>query len=102
VHYRLGGRSTTKRVVGADGKLSKVVRINKPSDDGRASLTQAVIARWPHDGMSIDLGRLGTATRAWCYTKAPGHETTRTTATTTDDDHTRNAHRKETTHGIAL
>src|SRR5262245_2196928 len=52
------GRSTTKRIEGSDGKLSKVVRINKPRDDGRASLTQAVIARWPHDGMGIDLGQL--------------------------------------------
>ena len=56
------GRSMTKRVKGADGKLSKVVRINEPRADGRASLRQAEIARWPHDGCGIDLGRLGDAT----------------------------------------
>jgi hypothetical protein len=53
------GRSVTKRVEGADGKLSKVVRINEAHADGRASLGQMEIARWPHDGMGIDLGRLG-------------------------------------------
>ena len=56
------GRSMTKRVKGADGKLSKVVRINEPHADGRASLRQAEIACWPHDGCGIDLGRLGDAT----------------------------------------
>jgi hypothetical protein len=53
------GRSMTKRVAGADGKLSKVVRLNAPHDDGRASLGQAEIARWPHEGSGIDLGHLG-------------------------------------------
>jgi hypothetical protein len=53
------GRSMTKRVVGADGKLSKVVRLNAPHADGRESLGQAEIARWPHEGRGIDLGRLG-------------------------------------------
>jgi hypothetical protein len=53
------GRSMTKRVEGADGKLSTVVRINEPRSDGRASLPQAKIARWPHDGLGIDLGHLG-------------------------------------------
>jgi hypothetical protein len=53
------GASITKRVVGDDGKRSKVVRINKPRDDGEPSLDQATIARWPHDGMGINLGRLG-------------------------------------------
>jgi hypothetical protein len=56
------GRSMTKRVKGDDGKLSKVVRINEPHEDGRASLGQAEIAHWPHDGCRIDLGRLGDAT----------------------------------------
>jgi len=31
------GRSITKRVAGADGKLSKVIRLNAPREDGRAS-----------------------------------------------------------------
>lgn len=53
------GRSMTKRVAGADGKLSKVIRINAPHEDGRGSLGQAEIARWPHEGSGIDLGRLG-------------------------------------------
>jgi hypothetical protein len=53
------GRSISKRVVGEDGRLSKVVRINEPHPDGRESLVQAVIARWPHDGMGINLGSLG-------------------------------------------
>jgi hypothetical protein len=46
------GRSVTKRVAG------KVVRINKPRNDGAASLTQGAIARWPHS-TGIDLGKLG-------------------------------------------
>jgi hypothetical protein len=53
------GRSMTKRVAGADGKLSKVIRLNAPCEDGRPSLGQAEIARWPHDESGIDLGRLG-------------------------------------------
>jgi hypothetical protein len=53
------GRSMTKRVAGDDGKLSKVIRLNAPHEDGRSSLGQAEIARWPHDGSGIDLGRLG-------------------------------------------
>jgi hypothetical protein len=56
------GRSMTKRVKGADGKLSKVIRLNAPHEDGRLSLGQSEIARWPHDGCGIDLGRLGDAT----------------------------------------
>jgi hypothetical protein len=53
------GRSMTKRVAGADGKLSKVIRLNAPHEDGRASLGQAEIARWPHEGSGIDLGHHG-------------------------------------------
>jgi hypothetical protein len=49
----------TKRVEGADGKLSKVIRLNEPRVDGTKSLGQMQIARWPHDGSGIDLGRLG-------------------------------------------
>jgi len=52
------GRSMTKRVAGVDGKLSKVIRLNAPHEDGRASLRQAEIARWPHEGRGIELGRL--------------------------------------------
>jgi hypothetical protein len=46
------GKSTTARLDG------KVVRINKAHADGRVSLTQMQIARWPHD-TSIRLGALG-------------------------------------------
>jgi hypothetical protein len=47
------GRSKTMRV----GKTIK--RGNAPHPEtGEASLTQAVIARWPHDGMGIDFGQL--------------------------------------------
>ena len=53
------GRSMTKRIASADSKLSKVIRLNASHDDGRASLGQAEIARWPHEGSCIDLGRLG-------------------------------------------
>ena len=53
------GRSITKRVKGEDGKLSKVIRINAPRDDGKASLGQDVIARWPRT-TGIRLGKLGT------------------------------------------
>jgi hypothetical protein len=56
------GRSITKRVEGGDGKLSKVVRINKPRDDGMNSIGQKEIARWPHDAFGINLGRLGDET----------------------------------------
>ena len=31
------GRSITMRVAGADGKLSKVIRLNAPREHGRAS-----------------------------------------------------------------
>jgi len=64
------GRSMTKRVKGTDGKLSRVVRINEPHEDGRTSLGQAEIARWPHDGCGIDLGRLGDATSGKAEGKA--------------------------------
>src|SRR5215831_16282933 len=53
------GRSMTKRVADADGKLSKVIRVNAPHEDGRESLGQAEIAHWPHEGSGFDLGRLG-------------------------------------------
>jgi len=53
------GRSMTKRVADADGKLSKVIRLNAPHEDGRTSLGQAEIARWPHEDSGINLGRLG-------------------------------------------
>jgi hypothetical protein len=43
---------TTTRVKG------KMVRINKPAEDGRPSLGQGEIARWPHDS-GIRLGALG-------------------------------------------
>ena len=33
--------------------------LEKPASDGRPSLPQAVIARWPHDHYGMDLGRLG-------------------------------------------
>jgi hypothetical protein len=48
------GRSVTKRIDG------KVVRINKPRNDGATSLTQGAIARWPHSA-GINLGKLGVA-----------------------------------------
>lgn len=63
------GRSMTKRLTGADGKLSKVARINAPHEDGRASLGQADIARWPHKGSGINLGHLGQVIPG---TKLPG------------------------------
>lgn len=47
------GRYKTKRT----GK--NVFRINEPHPDGRQSLQQKQIARWPHDGIGIDLGKLG-------------------------------------------
>jgi hypothetical protein len=55
------GRSMTKRVRGADGKLSKVVRVNAPGPNGERSLGQDEIARWPHT-VGIRLGRLGDVT----------------------------------------
>jgi len=54
----------TKRVRGEDEKLSKVVRINEPRADGTKSLGQKEIARWPHDGTGIYLGRLGDVTHS--------------------------------------
>jgi hypothetical protein len=53
------GRSMTKRVAGADGKLTKVIHLNAPHEGGHASLRQAEIARWPHEDSGINLGRLG-------------------------------------------
>jgi len=45
------------RVVRQNGKA---VRINAPHPETKEpSLPQAVIARWPHDGLNIDLGFLG-------------------------------------------
>jgi hypothetical protein len=52
------GRSMTKRVQGADGKLSKVIRINEPGPNREESLGQAEIAVWP-GSTSIKLGKLG-------------------------------------------
>lgn len=46
------------KTVRQDGK---VVRMNAPSQAGIASLPQKLIARWPHDGLGIDLGRFGSA-----------------------------------------
>jgi hypothetical protein len=48
------GRSMTVR----QGK--RVIRINAPHPETKEpSLPQAAIARWPHDGLGIDLGQLG-------------------------------------------
>jgi hypothetical protein len=48
------GRSMTAR------RGKRVVRINTPHPETKAaSLPQAVIARWPHDGLGIDFGHLG-------------------------------------------
>ena len=49
----------TKRVLGEDGKLSKVIRLNEDHVGGRKSLTQGSIACWPMYEHGIDLGRLG-------------------------------------------
>jgi hypothetical protein len=52
------GRSLTARQNG------KVVRMNKPHpQSGMPSLPQAAIARWPHDGLDINFGKLGDAIR---------------------------------------
>ena len=53
------GRSMTKRVLGADGKKSKVIRINEPRADGTESLGQDEIATWPRS-CGIRLGSLGS------------------------------------------
>lgn len=53
------GRSKTVRKRESADQKSYVVRINEPAPDGRASLTQMAIARWPH-GCRIDLGQLGS------------------------------------------
>jgi hypothetical protein len=48
------GHSTVRRI---DGKPT---RLNVPHPEtGELSLPQAVIARWPHDGLGIDFGKLG-------------------------------------------
>jgi len=40
----------------------KPTRLNAPNPEtGQQSLTQAVIARWPHDELGINLGALGEA-----------------------------------------
>lgn len=53
------GRSKTVRKKDGDDHKSYVVRINEPHPDGRQSLPQKQIARWPHDGVNIYLGKLG-------------------------------------------
>jgi hypothetical protein len=53
------GRSKTVRKRDSEDHKSYVVRINEPHPDGYPSITQAMIARWPHDGCGIYLGRLG-------------------------------------------
>ena len=50
------GRSKTVR------REKQIVRVNEPHADGRQSLPQKQIARWPHDGLGIDLGSLGSDT----------------------------------------
>jgi hypothetical protein len=52
------GRSMTKRVIGSDGKKSRVVRINESKRDGTGSLGQDEIATWPHS-CGVRLGKLG-------------------------------------------
>jgi hypothetical protein len=48
------GRSMTVR------QNNRIVRINTPHPETKeASLPQAAIARWPHDGLGIALGHLG-------------------------------------------
>ena len=48
------GRSMTVR------RDKRVVRINAPHPETKVpSLSQAAIARWPHDGLGINLGHLG-------------------------------------------
>jgi hypothetical protein len=56
-----GGREIwagASKTVRRDGR---VVRTNIPREDGTESLPQVVIARWPHDGLGIRLGQLGTS-----------------------------------------
>jgi hypothetical protein len=52
------GKSQAVRVDG------KVVRMNLAHQDGRASLGQSEIARWPHGQAGIALGALGTTIKA--------------------------------------
>jgi hypothetical protein len=56
------GRSITKRVLGDDGKKSKVIRVNEDGPNGEPSLGQKEIAIWPHAGSGVKLGSLGAAT----------------------------------------
>ena len=49
------GRSKTIR---DPHNKKRVIRINEDAADGRPSISQAQIARWPHDGMGIKLGPL--------------------------------------------
>jgi hypothetical protein len=71
-HESVGWRREIMRlnqlITGADiwARPSKVVhvekravRINAPHPDGRPSMRQGDIARWPHSQPSIKLGRLG-------------------------------------------
>jgi hypothetical protein len=47
------GRSKTIR------RDKRVIRINEPHPEtGETSLPQAIIARWPHDGLEIDFGKI--------------------------------------------
>jgi hypothetical protein len=48
------GPSVIRRI---DGKPTRINASNPKT--GQQSLTQAVIARWPHDHLDIRLGRLG-------------------------------------------
>jgi hypothetical protein len=63
-HEIWAGRSKTARQNG------KVVRINKPHANGRLSLSQGDIARWPHS-VGLKLGPLGSQDRA-AYGTLPG------------------------------
>jgi hypothetical protein len=53
------GASRSVRVRNESGEGSKVIRANAPSEGGHESLTQAQIARWPHDTGTIEFGPLG-------------------------------------------
>lgn len=53
------GASRSVRVRNENGQGSRVIRTNKPAADGRELLTQAQIARWPHDTGNIEFGPLG-------------------------------------------
>jgi hypothetical protein len=59
LHHEITGETIWAGPSKTVRRSNGVIRINAPANDGRPSLPQKAIARWPHDLKGIQLGYLG-------------------------------------------